>query len=423
MNDGAQPILHLPNEINGDDMQSVDSRAFTHAHQVNVVAAHPSKPFFASGSDDCIVMVFNLDGAVERRLQGHEQGVSYVSWFHDGSLLASGSFDSTIRIWHFESAVCLHLLNDHSQDIRSVQWSPVCPRNCPYVVSGSADQTLRIWELFHDHAVCTKVLHKVSPVMSVCWSPDGSSFASATLDGLVQLWDAFSLLQIFEFHGHFKAALALSWNSDCQLLASGSLDATVRIWNVKYFVQVTVLENPGNPDFANDGTGAVSSVLWSPCRRWLFDASRAFGIRQWCTASWTCLWTRNIHTESVTSFSTVPAALPFLLSSSRDCTVRFWNPDTIMFPNFRAEYLDPSGRMFCAIADCVQKSRGASHSGWSMKVVDVLKVHHPVCYQRFQNWMHLSNHQLLWHGTRSTNIAGILQHGLKIAPPEAPPGG
>ncbi len=398
-------------------MQAVDSRAFTHAHQVNVVAAHPSKPFFASGSDDCIVRVFNLDGAIERRFKGHEHGVSHLSWFHDGSLLATGSFDSTIRIWHFESSVCLHLLDGHSQAIRSVQWSPVCPRTRPCLVSGSADQTLRVWALLDDQAVCTKILNNVSAVVSLCWSPDGSCFASATLDCLVRLWDAFSLLQIFEFPGHFEAANALSWSSDGRLLASGSLDTTTRIWNVKSLVIVTVL---GNPDCADDSSRAVSSVLWSPCGRWLFDASRAFGIRQWCTASWTCLWTRSIHTESVTSLSTVPAAPSFLLSGSRDRTVRLWNHETAIFPDFRAEYLDSSGMMFCSISDCVQNSHGASHSNWSMRVVDVLKVHHPVCDQRFQNWMHVSNHQLLWHGTRKTNIAGILRHGLKIAPPEAP---
>ena len=414
MNDGAKAILHLPDNVG---MQTVDSRAFAHAHKVNVVAAHPSKPFFASGLDDCIVMVFNLDGAVERRFQGHKKGVSCLSWFHDGSLLASGSFDFTIRIWNFESSICWCLLEDHSKDILCLQWSPVCPRVGPRLVSGSADQTLRIWELSHDHAVCTNILSDNSPVLSVCWNPDRTSFASATLSGLVRLWDALSSLQIFEFHGHFKAVQALSWSPDCQLLASGSLDATIRIWNAKSLVEVTVL---ANPQCERNGTGAVSFVLWSQCGRWLFDASLAFGIRQWCTASWTCLLTRNIHTDLVTSLSAVPAARAFLLSSSRDCAVRFWNPETMVFPDFQVEYLDPSEMMFRSIADCVRNSHGASHSRWSMGVVDVLKVLHPVCDQRFQNWRHIKNHQLLWHGTRSTNIAGILQYGLKIAPPEAP---
>ena len=32
----------------------------------------------------------------------------------------------------------------------------------------------------------------------------------------------------------------------------------------------------------------------------------------------------------------------------------------------------------------------------------------------------LSNHQLLWHGSRTANFGGILSQGLRIAPPEAP---
>ena len=41
-------------------------------------------------------------------------------------------------------------------------------------------------------------------------------------------------------------------------------------------------------------------------------------------------------------------------------------------------------------------------------------------YQRFRPFKDLHNRQLLWHGSRTTNYAGILSQGLRIAPPEAP---
>jgi NACHT domain- and WD repeat-containing protein len=299
---------------------------FTHIHQVNVVVAHPSKPVFASGSEGCTVMVYNLNGAVRSYFEGHEKGISCLSWSHDGSLLVSGSFDATIRIWDVESSLCLHLLSDHSADIQAVQCCPVSQKQGTRFLSGSVDQTLRIWDLIDDQAVCAKVLGDVSAVMSVCWSPNGLFFASATWDGLVRVWDAASLLQIFELKGHCQAVHGLSWSPDSLWLASGSRDASIRIWNVETSAQVAVLHH------RMDSTRAVSSVLWSPCGRWLFDAARDFSIRQWCTASWTIVLTRNIHSESAMSLSAVPAAPPLILSSSRDCTVRLWNPE-LMVPN------------------------------------------------------------------------------------------
>lgn len=41
-------------------------------------------------------------------------------------------------------------------------------------------------------------------------------------------------------------------------------------------------------------------------------------------------------------------------------------------------------------------------------------------YQKYRPFQDLPNRQLLWHGSRATNYAGILSQGLRIAPPEAP---
>ncbi len=74
--------------------------------------------------------------------------------------------------------------------------------------------------------------------------------------------------------------------------------------------------------------------------------------------------------------------------------------------------------MFASIARCIKQSHGTTHSGWSMEVVDVLQVQHSLINRRFEKWLSVNNHQLLWHGTRKTNLGGILQHGLRIAPSE-----
>jgi hypothetical protein len=40
--------------------------------------------------------------------------------------------------------------------------------------------------------------------------------------------------------------------------------------------------------------------------------------------------------------------------------------------------------------------------------------------QQYEPFRDLHNRMLLWHGSRTTNFAGILSQGLRIAPPEAP---
>jgi poly [ADP-ribose] polymerase len=141
------------------------------------------------------------------------------------------------------------------------------------------------------------------------------------------------------------------------------------------------------------------------------------------------LFPRRFHSSSVPLLSS-----EILISSESRCIQQFMDSTSLLspkndipcphrcnvFPNFETEFIDPAGAMFASIAQCIRQSHGASHSGWCMQVVDVLQVHHPLINRRFEKWLPVRNHQLLWHGTRKTNVGGILQHGLKIAPAEAP---
>ena len=52
-----------------------------------------------------------------------------------------------------------------------------------------------------------------------------------------------------------------------------------------------------------------------------------------------------------------------------------------------------------------------------MKIIDIFDVHKQMEHDRFKD---VGNKMLLWHGSRTSNWAGILNQGLRIAPPEAP---
>jgi hypothetical protein len=57
---------------------------------------------------------------------------------------------------------------------------------------------------------------------------------------------------------------------------------------------------------------------------------------------------------------------------------------------------------------------------YTLKLKELFKTTRQGEYEQFQKWKSIENHQLLWHGSRKTNFAGILSHGLRIAPPDAP---
>ncbi|XP_032579281.1 poly [ADP-ribose] polymerase isoform X2 [Drosophila sechellia] len=85
--------------------------------------------------------------------------------------------------------------------------------------------------------------------------------------------------------------------------------------------------------------------------------------------------------------------------------------------------LDKNSEEFSILSQYVKNSHASTHKSYDLEIVDVFKVSRQGEARRFKPFKKLHNRKLLWHGSRLTNFVGILSHGLKIAPPEAPPTG
>ncbi|XP_017873447.1 PREDICTED: poly [ADP-ribose] polymerase [Drosophila arizonae] len=87
------------------------------------------------------------------------------------------------------------------------------------------------------------------------------------------------------------------------------------------------------------------------------------------------------------------------------------------------EPIDKKSDEFKLLKNYVQNTHASTHSSYELEIIDVFKVARQGEARRFKPFKKLHNRKLLWHGSRLTNFVGILSHGLKIAPPEAPPTG
>ncbi|XP_075147427.1 poly [ADP-ribose] polymerase-like [Haematobia irritans] len=82
--------------------------------------------------------------------------------------------------------------------------------------------------------------------------------------------------------------------------------------------------------------------------------------------------------------------------------------------------LDKHSEEFALLEKYVRNTHADTHNMYDLEVVDIFQVSRQGEARRYKPFKKLHNRRLLWHGSRLTNFAGILSHGLKIAPPEAP---
>ncbi|XP_012286246.1 poly [ADP-ribose] polymerase [Orussus abietinus] len=88
--------------------------------------------------------------------------------------------------------------------------------------------------------------------------------------------------------------------------------------------------------------------------------------------------------------------------------------------NADIDVLERSSKEFKLIEEYVKNTHAPTHTQYALEIEEVFVVKRNKEDQRYKPFKKLHNKKLLWHGSRTTNFAGIISQGLRIAPPEAP---
>jgi len=138
-----------------------------------------------SGSDDFTLFLWEpeVNKKPIARLTGHQQLVNQVNFSPDGRLLASASFDKSVKLWDGKTGKFLKSLRGHVGAVYQVTWS----HDSRLLLSGSKDSTLKVWDISSGKLLFDLPGH-ADEVYSVDWSPDGECVASGGKDKNLKLW-------------------------------------------------------------------------------------------------------------------------------------------------------------------------------------------------------------------------------------------
>lgn len=200
---------------------------------------------------------------------GHTAPILALSLSADGTLLASGSKDNTIKVWEVPTAALRHTLAEHSDKVYAVALSP----DGKAIASGSQDFTVKLWNTETGELVRTlsqPAGHR-DAVSAVAISPDGKQVASGSWEKDIKLWDLQTGKILRTFTGHQDKVMAVTFVND-QTVASGSLDKSIRIWDT---------QSETFQEIQNAHTETVLSLTARPADQRLVSASPDKTIKIW----------------------------------------------------------------------------------------------------------------------------------------------
>jgi WD40 repeat protein len=204
------------------------------------------------------------------RIQAHNTVVQSVSFSPDGTMLASASFDKTVKLWKIEEnqkkSIVLQEKFQHGDTVSFVTFSP----DSKIIASASFDKTVKLW---NQDGTLKYTLPHDSLVYSVTFISN-DMIATGDNSGKVTFWNSTNGQQIGKpFKPHQKTVCDLKFNKKGNILATASVDGTVKLWKLTPKLQL-------NPIILQHNS-SVNSVSFSPDGQMIATASQNKIVKFW----------------------------------------------------------------------------------------------------------------------------------------------
>ena len=247
-------------------------------------------------------------------LEAHKDVVHSVLFSPDGTLLASGSDDETVKLWDVETHTNVTTL--WHRDILSVAFSP----DGKTLASGdnsSSGPTVKLWDVETKQNIAT-LERQIGTVTSVAFSPDGKTLASGLYGHSVKLWDVETKQNIATLVGDSWDSTSVVFSPDSTLLASASGNK-IKLWDVATHTNIATLEEDRHVD--------ITSVVFSPDGTLLASGNDRRTVKLWDVDTKQNIATLEGHADDVNSVAFSPDGT-LLASGSDDDTVKLWDVET-----------------------------------------------------------------------------------------------
>lgn len=185
-------------QLEGTQIQVTKQGKSLKGHQktVNAISFSPDGNVLASGSSDHTAILWYFDDRPSQILKGHRSWINNIGFSHDSQYLATASSDHTIKLWRVADGTLLATTvaeDIHKDWVWDVSFAPhkVLSENYYLLVSGGADNVVKLWHYYPEENSITLIRtlrgHQ-GWIRSAGFSSDGQYIVSASADKTVRFW-------------------------------------------------------------------------------------------------------------------------------------------------------------------------------------------------------------------------------------------
>ena len=303
-----------------------------------------------------------------------EKPIRRVAFSPDGLTLATGSFDTTIKLRDPKTGEVRRVLRGHTAAVNDVAFTS----DSKTLVSAGLDNTVRVWD------VATGAERRILKghadwVVGLAVSRDGKFIASACKDGTAKVWDLHTGKELLTFKGHANWVECVAFAPDSRTIATGSFDSTIKLWQTETGRELRTLTGHN---------GQLDAVAFAPDGKTLASAGSDNTVRLWDTNSGESLGVLDGHTSIIYGLAFSPDGKT-LASGSWDKTVKVWDVEaqkeraTLQARIHRPENSAPILAMACSpdgkkLAVCGEDTTVRLLNAANGQILHVLKGHEDV---------------------------------------------
>jgi WD40 repeat protein len=204
--------------------------------RIRSLSVSPNGRYLAVGNTSSSVnFVDTYFPKLTRTLSGHFDSVSAVAFNHSGTLLATGSYDATIRLWNIDQIVDQPASSSfqtpslelrHTYKVRAV----VFGHDDKWIAAGGYDGRLIVWQLDGNNIVERNILAHSEAIRTLAVSQNGQWLASGCHDGKIKLWNLLDQWRPIDLPVASNVAIRTLAFAQNKLLSGGD-DGVMRIWD------------------------------------------------------------------------------------------------------------------------------------------------------------------------------------------------